>query len=126
MSEYKSLRVAYGNDDPADIDDGVVAIPAAADRKFTVVDVWMRATGSMVTATSVDVTDGTTIFASFEDTALTNAALVRIGAANTAATNLGTAAIANTAISVGTVGSDIGTTTALEWCVFYTVESVAG
>ena len=126
MSEYKSLRVAYGNDDPADIDDGVVAIAAAADRKFTVVDVWMRATGSMDTATSVDVTDGTTIFASFEDTALTNAALVRIGAANTAATNLGTAAIANTAISVGTVGSDIGTTTALEWCVFYTVESVAG
>jgi len=126
MSEYKSLRVAYGNSDPDDIDDGVIAIPAAVDRQYNVVDVWMRATGSMDTATSVDVTDGTTIFASFTDTALTNAAVVRIGASNTTATNLGTEAATNTAITVGTVGSDIGTTTALEWCIFYTITSVAG
>ena len=122
--EYKSLRVAYGNSLAAAIDAGVIAIPKAVDRKYTVVDVWMRSAGAADTCTSVDVTDGTTVFASFEDAALTNAAVKRIGVANSAATNLGTAAAANTDISVITVGSAIGTATAIEWCIFYTVESV--
>jgi len=120
----ESVRVAYGSALSAAVDAGVVAIKKSVDRKYTVVDVWMRSTGSMDTCTSVDVTDGTTVFSSFEDAALTNLAIKRIGCANSAATNLGTAAAANTNIKVMTAGAGIGTATAVEWCILYTVESV--
>lgn len=119
------LRTARGSALVAAIDAGVTIIPAAPARIITVVDVWMRSTGSTDTCDSVDVTDGHTVFASFEDAALTNGALKRIGAANTAFTNLGTAAASGHGIQVKTAGAGIGTATAIEYCVHYKVSSKA-
>ena len=126
MSDYKSIRVAYGKSAVAYIDDGVTCVPpGGADRAYTIVDAWVRSTGNAADCTSVDISDGTTTVCVFTVAGLTNGAILRAGNAVTGVSaNLLTTLAANTAISIQTVGTDIATATHIEWCVFYTVDPV--
>jgi len=127
MADFKSIRCAYASCDPEDIDDGVVAVPAASDRIYNVVDCWLRSTGNVETATSVDVTDtsGTVSVGVFTAAGLTNGKILRAGTATTGVcAGLLSDLTAGEGILVKTVGSDIATSTAVEYCILYTIDPV--
>ena len=127
MADYKSVRCAYANVDPAAIDAGVVAVPADPSRIYNVVDAWVRATGSVADSTSVDITDtsGTVSVAIFTRAGMTDGTILRAGTATTGvAAGLNTDLTAGEGILIMTVGSAIGTSTAFEYCILYTVDPV--
>lgn len=121
---HPKLRVAEGQLTTAEVNAGKVVIAPMTDRIITVVDAWLRAIGGAAGSnTSVDIVDTTTgtIAASFEDAALTQNTVVRAGAANTAATGLGTALGEDEGLAIANVGTAMDTATALDYCIFYTV-----
>lgn len=124
MLDHPHLRTAYGTAAPEDVDDGIIIISGAAGRIVTIVDAWVRCTGTADTCTSIDITDGTTVAVAFAVAALTDGTVVRAGDANTTATNLGLELLDDTPILIKTTGDDIGTSTAVEWCVSYIVTSM--
>ena len=112
----------------AEVNAGVLAVPRAPGRIYTVVDGWMRAYGGAAgSTTSVDVTDDTTgtIAMSFEVAGLTENAVLRAGAANTTCTYLNTALAQGEAIKVANVGTDMDTATHVDVCIHYLVSSAA-
>lgn len=117
------LRTIYGSAAPEDVDDGIIIIDAHAQRIVTIVDAWVRSTGTADTCTSIDITDGTTVAVAFGVDALSDGVIVRAGDTNTTATSLGAALAQDTPIQIKTTGSDIGTATAIEYCVHYKIES---
>jgi len=118
----RSLRVMYGSALTAAIDAGVTIIPAMPGRVITIHDAWVRAAGAADTATSVDISDGTTTVCVFTVAGLTDAAILRAGTTTTGvSTELGTALKGSTGIQLATVGAGLGTTTAIEYCVKYSV-----
>jgi hypothetical protein len=119
------LRTVHGSALAAVIDAGKTIITAGPERIITVVDAWVRSTGTADTCTSVDITDGTTVFVAFGVAGLTNGTVLRAGAANTTITNLLTDAVKATDVQIKTAGSGIGTATAIEYYVEYTVSSAA-
>ena len=123
--QHPHLRVAYHSVTTAQANAGHYIIPPSPGRYITIVDCWMRSAGNTTECTSIDVTDGTTSAAVFLAAALTNGAMVRIGASNTTATNLGTTSARGAGIQVLSQGTDESTATGVEVCVYYTVESAA-
>ena len=124
--DHPHARTVYGSTDTTtEVDSGINIIPGQPKRVVTVVDAWIRSTGTADTCTSIDITDGTTAAVAFGVAALTDGTVVRAGAANTTATNLGVELLENTPIQIKTTGSAIGTATAIEWCVHYLVSSTA-
>ena len=120
------MRTWYGQLTRAEVNAGKIVVPRAPGRVYTVVDCWMRAIGGASTAnTSVDVTSATTgtVAASFEDAALTQNTVCRIGAANTAATGLNTALTQGEGLKVANVGTAMDTATHLDVCIHYLVGS---
>lgn len=123
--QHPRLRVAYHNVTVAEYNAGHYIVPPHAGRYLTVVDVWMRSAGNVTEADGITVTDGTTAAATFAAAALTNGTFVRIGAANTTATNLGATSARGAGLKVLSTGTDESTATAVEVCVFYTVSTAA-
>jgi hypothetical protein len=121
---HKKLRVAEGQLTTAEVNAGTVVIAPMVDRVITVVDAWLRATGSAATVTSVDITDTASSPATavaFARAGLTDGTVLRAGAANTTATGLGTALTEDCGVKVIKNGSDLATTTAVDYFIFYTV-----
>lgn len=127
MADYKSIRCAYASVAPTAIDAGVIAVPGDPSRIYNVVDCWVRATGSVADSTSVDITDasGTVSVVVFTRAGMTDGTILRAGTATTGvAAGLLTDLTAGEGIKVMTVGTAIGTSTAFEYCIFYTVDPV--
>ena len=121
------LRTYYARIAVADVNTGVLAVPRAPGRIYTVVDGWMRAIGGAAgTHTSIDVTDDTTgtVAMSFEQAGLTQNAVLRAGATNTTCTYLNTALAQGEGILVKNVGTAVDTATHVDVCVHYLVSSV--
>jgi hypothetical protein len=121
------MRTWSGQLTRAEVNTGKIVVPGAPGRVYTVVDCWMRAIGGAAGSnTSVDVTDDTTgtVAASFEDAALSQNAVCRIGAANTSATGLNTALAQGEGLKVANVGTAMDTATHLDVCIHYIVSSV--
>lgn len=120
------LRTFYGQLTTDEVNAGKIVVPGAPGRVYTVVDCWMRAIGGAAGSnTSVDVTSATTatVAASFEDAALTQDVVRRIGAANTSATGLNTALTQGEGLKVANVGTAMDTATHLDVCIHYLVSS---
>ena len=112
---YKRLTVAQVNA-------GYIAVPAHPGRTYTVVDGWARAYGGAAgSTTSVDVTDGTTVAIAFGVTGLTENAVLRAGATNTTATNVGTASATGAALSIANTGTAVDTATHIDVFIAYKV-----
>lgn len=120
---FTKVRTEHGSSLVADVNSGVLCVNPRYDRQLTVVDGWVRSTGTADTCTSVDFGDGTTSAIAFNVAGLADATVLRAGAANTVVTNMGTALLKNKGIYLKTVGAGIGTATAIEWCVKYLVSN---
>jgi len=121
------LRTYYAQIAVADVNTGVLAVPRAPGRIYTVVDGWMRAIGGAAgSLTSIDVTDDTTgtVALSFEAAGLAENAVLRAGATNTTVTNAGTALTQGEGILVKNVGTAVDTATHVDVCIHYLVTSV--
>ena len=128
MADYKSIRCAYASVAPTAIDAGVLAVPGETDRIYNVVDCWLRATGSVGDATSIDITDssGTVSVGVFTQAGLANGKILRAGTATTGVcAGLNTDLTAGEGILVKTVGTAISTSTAIEYMILYTVDPVS-
>jgi len=126
---FPHLRTVYGNVAPGDIDAGLMVVPPSPDRKYTVVDCWVRSTGTADTCTSIDVNDGvvTTTVAVFTVAGLATGVILRAGTTTTGvADGLLTEFAANTGIYIKTTGAAIGTATAIEYKIDYVVKEVSG
>lgn len=119
---FPTVRSAFANITVAQLAAGYNLVPAAADRKYTIIDGWVRSTGSFGNAHAT-IGDGTTTVIALLHEGLTNLAVLRFGAANAAGTNMLTALLVNKPI---TVISDALETTAtrLEIYVEYAVSTV--
>ena len=121
---HPTLRSVYGTATTAEVTAGHIVIPAAAGRQYTVTDAWVKAAGTAAGATSVDLTDETTIVAIFTAAGLVDATLLRAGTATTGvAANLLTALADDTPLYLKKVGAALTTTTAIEYMVDYVVTS---
>ena len=128
MSDFKSIRCAYASCDPDDIDTGVVAVPGEVDRIYNVVDCWLRATGNVADATSIDITDSssTVSVGVFTQAGLTDGKILRASTATTGVcAGLNADLTAGDGILVKTVGTAIGTSTAIEYMILYTIDPVS-
>ena len=126
---YPRAKVAHGQLTVAQVNAnsraGTMIVPKATGRTITVTDCWMRAIGgAAATATAVILTDT----ASSPVTAVSNAVaglpqntVLRAGAANSTATNLGTALTVNEGLQIGCTVQNLGTATHLDYMVEYTV-----
>lgn len=118
------VRTAYHEAVPvASLNGAYVVVPGEAEFQYTVLDCWVRATGSFGNA-NVTVNDGTTTVATFTHAGMSTGAILRAG---TATTGVGTNLLA--ALAVGTPIYATGdaleaTATALDICVKYAVSSV--
>jgi hypothetical protein len=122
---YNSLRQIEGQLTRAQVNAGVVVVAGHTGRTLTVVDAWVRAIGGAASGNdSVDVTDTVTgtIAVSFARAGLTENTVLRAGATNATATNLGADLGAGEGIKVANVGTAMGTATALDYCISYVVE----
>ena len=123
INKFPTVRSAYASMTVAELYAGVILVPAAADRRYTVLDCWVRSTGSFATA-HVAIGDGTTTVATFLNEGTTNGALLRGGTATTGvATELLTSLAVNAPIKVSSDSLE-GTATVLEVYVEYAVSTV--
>jgi hypothetical protein len=118
--------VAEGQLTTAEVNAGKVISETVTNRAITVVDGWVRATGTAAATTSVDLVDSVTgtVAVAFGVAGLSDGVILRIGAANTTATNTGTALGTGQALKIVNNGAALATTTALDYCIFYKVEAV--
>ncbi len=120
------LRTWYGQLTTAQVNAGKIVVPGAPGRVITIVDAWARAIGGAAASnTSVDITGSvsTTIAVVFGQAGLTQNTILRAGAANATATNLGTALTQGDGIKVANVGTAMATATHLDVCIHYMVGS---
>lgn len=121
---HPHLRVLEGQLTTAQVNAGTVVLAPQVDRVITVVDAWMRATGTAATVTSVDITDTNSspvTAVAFARAGLSDGVVLRAGASNTTATNLGKALTEDKGLKIVKNGSDLATTTAVDYVIFYTV-----
>jgi hypothetical protein len=124
LKKFPTVRSAYAKLTVAEAAAGHVLVPAAADRKYSVLDAWVRSTGAMATA-NVTIGDGDTTVVTFTQAGMTNLAVLRAGTATTGvATNLLTALAANHPIIVLADAED-GVATFIEVYVEYAVSNVS-
>ena len=122
-----ALRVAEGQLTTTEVNAGKQVIEAQPKRAITIVDAWVRATGSAANNTSVDIQDtvtGTKVCV-FTRAGLTNGAILRAGTATTGVSaNLGTALLPGEGVRILNVGTAMATTTALDYVILYRVDAV--
>jgi hypothetical protein len=123
VKTFPTVRSAYAKITKAQAAAGYNLVPAAADRKYTVLDSWARSTGNSASA-NVKVWDLTTTVVNYTQAGLTNLAVLRAGTATTGvATNLLTALAVNKPIAV-LASADDATATHFEVYVEYAVSTV--
>ena len=124
VKKFPTVRSAYVKITKAQAAAGYVLVPAAADRQYTVLDSWARATGSSA-STNVKVWDLTTTVVNYTQAGLTNLAVLRAGTATTGvATNLLTALAVNKPIAVLASATD-AVASHFEIYIDYAVTTVA-
>ena len=106
---------------------GTIILPDETGRKITVWDGWLRSDGNASGATAVVVTDNaaTPIVAfAMAVGGLTAATVARVGVAtHYTGTTIGQPLTGGKGLRIGCTVADLATTTVLDYCIFYTVES---
>lgn len=106
---------------------GTIILPAEKGRTITVWDGWLRSDGNASGATAVVVTDtaGTPIVAfAMAVGGLTAATIARVGVAtHYTGTTIGTPLTPGKGLRIGCTVQNLATTTVLDYCIMYTVES---
>ena len=106
---------------------GTIVVPPDVTRKITVVDGWLRSDGNASGATAVVVTDNaaTPIVAfAMAVGGLTAATVARVGVAtHYTGTTIGQPLTGGKGLRIGCTVQNLATTTVLDYCIFYTVES---
>ena len=129
--QFKSkrrMKCIHGQLTLAQVKAGTVILAAEPGRTITVWDGWLRSAGAATTATSVDVTDtaGTPIVAfKMAVGGLGNGVLARVGVAtHYTGTTVGTPLTPGKGLRiVDAAKGSLTVTTALDYCLMYTVES---
>jgi len=110
----------------AQVNTGVVVLPAVAGKKYRITDFTLIAIGGNAAgATSVDIKAGTTVIAATAVAALTQSAVVKPNSANVTVLADGASFVpmaANTAITVIKAGSNLTTATNVDVILSYTLE----
>ena len=127
MAAYPKCRVVQGQATTAQVNAGLVIVPATSGRTITVVDGWLRAIGgNAATATSVDIestADTPTLAFKIAVGGLTQNAVARMGiATHGTQTGVGTALDEDEGLQITATGT-LATATAVDYCVYYTVTS---
>jgi len=129
MAAFPKLHTATGSLATATVNADVkvgtnTIVPPVADRKITVVDGWLRATGGAAggaTAVVVEGTDGTDVISAAVG-ALTEDTVARVGDTNVTASAIGTALDKGVGLRIYRTVAALTTCTSLEYCIKYIVE----
>ena len=129
MATYPKVRVAQGQLSAAEVNAnsraGTVIVEGESGRTITVVDGWLRAIGGNAagaTAVVLEDTDGTDAV-SAAAAGLAQNVYARFGGSNITATGVGTALTKHEGLRIGCTVGDLITATALDYCVFYTIDA---
>jgi len=129
--QFKSkrrMKCIHGQVTVAQVKAGVVILPPESGRTITVWDGWLRSDGNASGATSVDVADtaGTAIVAfKMAVGGLTAGTVARVGVAtHYTGTTVGDPLTPGKGLKiVDAAANSLATTTVLDYCIMYTVES---
>lgn len=127
MATYPRVRCIEGQLTTAEVNTGTVVLAGKAERTITVTDFWMRAIGGNAeTATAVAITDTNSspvTAGSMAVGGLTQNAVARMGlATHSTNTNIGTALTKGKGLKIVKTGSSLATATAIDFCIYYTVD----
>ena len=117
---YPKVPCAFGNATTAQVNAGKTIVKARPGKTIKVVDGWLRALGgNAATATSVQITDGTTTAFKIAVGGLTENAVARVGlATHSTNTGVGTALTKGAGLQITATGT-LATATSVDYCVFY-------
>lgn len=124
---HPHLRTVEGQATTAQVNAGLIIVPEHPGRTITVVDAWMRAIGGAATTnTSVDImdtADSPDSAVAFARAGLTQNAVLRAGASNTTATDLGKALGTGEGLQIKTVGTAMTVATHIDYQVMYVIDT---
>lgn len=128
FKSQRRLRCVKGQATLAEVKAGKVILGPEPGRTITVHDGWLRAIGGAAgTATSVDISDTATVpIVCFKMArgGLTENAVARIGlATHYTGTTVGTPLTPGKGLRIDDAGGTLDTCTAVDYCIFYTVQS---
>lgn len=115
------LRCVAGSATKAEYNAGKIIVPPDSARTYAVVGGWMRSTGNLTEATSIDIcsTAGTPVVnVAVAAAQLTNGTLAPFNGTATR-TTYGVANVKGDGLQILSVGTDESTATVCDYCVFY-------
>ena len=115
------LRVATGSATKAEYNAGKIIVPPDPSRAYIVVGGWMRSTGSVTQATTIDICSTATspvVNVAMAAAQLTNGTLAPFNGTATR-TTYGAANVKGDGLQILSVGTDETTATVCDYCVYY-------
>lgn len=115
------LRCVTGSATKAEYNAGKIIVPPDSSRSYIVVGGWLRSTGNLTEATSININDTTStnvVNVAVAAAQLTNGTLAPFNGTATR-TTYGTANTQGKGLQIISVGTDESTATVCDYCVFY-------